>query len=249
MATKKRNKKGGNVSLDTATAEGFVQPVAQNLTALQDTAREKLAASQEEAGNQFSGLQDQAGNQFSGLQDKAKNFIPDLSVNGVLKKAFRLNDEQLEALGKANPSILQKAFLESLNEKKWALVTSALGFLPFIGQDFLAAKSVYKEATEVLSDSTKKIQAFLPKTSLSESEGIEMQDLNPTTAVTAGGARARNSNAILRRIEKSKKAFHNTNKGNATFGKGNATFGKGNATFGKTKKPSKTRKQKRMRRV
>lgn len=242
MATKKRNKKGGKVSLGSATAEGFVQPVAQNLTALQDTAREKLAASQEQVGKQFSGLQEQAGKQFSGLQEQVKSFIPEMSVNGVLKKAFGLNDEQLAALGKADPSILQRAFWESLNEKKWALVTSALGFLPFIGQDFLAAKSVYKEATEVLSDSTKKIQAFLPKTSVSESVGIEMQDLNPTTAVTAGGARARNSNAILRRIEKSKKAFHNPNKSNATFGKGNTTFGK-------TKKPRKTRKQKRMRRV
>ena len=224
--TIKYNKKGG-----------FANPVAQKLASVQEQAGKHFSGLQEQAGKNISGLQEQAGKQFSGLKGQVKSFIPEMSVNGVLKKAFGLNDEQLAALGKADPSILQRAFWESLNGKKWALVTSALGFIPFIGQDFLAAISVYKEATEVLSDSTKKIQALLPKTSVSESGGIEMQDLSAsaTTAVTAGGARARNSNSILRRIEKSKKVFHNTNKSNATFGK--------------SKKPSKTRKQKRMRRM
>ena len=187
--TIKYNKKGG-----------FANPVAQ-----------KLASVQEQAGKQFSGLQEQAGKQFSGLKEQFNSLIPEMSVNGVLKKAFGLNDEQLAALGKADPSILQHAFWESLNEKKWALVTSALGFIPFIGQDFLAAKSVYKEVMEVLNDSTKKIQAFLPKTDSSD-EGIELQDINPSSPIVKRGGRLINSNAILRRIEKSKRVFHKTNK-------------------------------------
>jgi hypothetical protein len=132
-----------------------------------------------------------------------------MSVTGLLKKAFGLNDEQLEALGKADPAILQRAFWQSLNEKKWALVTSALGFIPFIGQDFLAAKSVYREAKEVLTDSTKKIQDFLPKT---DEMGIEMQNLSSPSPIAMGGSKRKNSSAILRRIEKSKKAFYKTNK-------------------------------------
>ena len=186
--TKKRNKKGGLVNT------------------------ENLAGLQEQAGSQLSGLQEQAGKQFSGLQGQVKSLIPQMSVTGLLKKAFGLNDEQLEALGKADPAILQRAFWQSLNEKKWALVTSALGFIPFIGQDFLAAKSVYREAREVLTDSTKKVQAFLPK---SDEMGIEMQNLSspsPSLVATGGGTKRKNSTTILRRIEKSKKAFHKTNK-------------------------------------
>ena len=68
-----------------------------------------------------------------------------------------------------------------------------------------------KEATEVLSDSTKKIQAFLPKTDSSD-EGIELQDINPSSPIVKRGGRLINSNAILRRIEKSKRVFHKTNK-------------------------------------
>jgi hypothetical protein len=222
---------------------------SEQLASIQGNASEKLASIQGNASEKLASIQGNASEKLASIQGQVNSLLPEMSVNGVLKKVFGLNDEQLSALGKADPSILQKAFWQSLNEKKWALITSALGFIPFIGQDFLAAKSVYKEATEVLSESTKKIEAMLPKIS---SEGVEMQQLSasPTTVVPKGGSRARNSNAILRRIEKSKKAFHNTNKSNATFGKSNATFGKSNATFGKSnatfgksKKPRKTRRR------
>ena len=208
--TKKRNKKGGLIN--TANLAGLQEQAGSQLSGLQNTASQKFAGLQEQAGSQLSGLQEQAGKQFSGLQGQVKSLIPQMSVTGLLKKAFGLNDEQLEALGKADPAILQRAFWQSLNEKKWALVTSALGFIPFIGQDFLAAKSVYREAKEVLTDSTKKVQAFLPK---SDEMGIEMQNLSspsPSLVATGGGTKRKNSTTILRRIEKSKKAFHKTNK-------------------------------------
>ena len=208
--TKKRNKKGGLVN--TANLAGLQEQAGSQLSELQNAASQKFAGLQEQAGSQLSGLQEQAGKQFSGLQGQVKSLIPQMSVTGLLKKAFGLNDEQLEALGKADPAILQRAFWQSLNEKKWALVTSALGFIPFIGQDFLAAKSVYREAKEVLTDSTKKVQAFLPK---SDEMGIEMQNLSspsPSLVATGGGTKRKNSTTILRRIEKSKKAFHKTNK-------------------------------------
>jgi len=205
--TKKRNKKGGLIN--TANLAGLQNTANQNFAGLQEQAGSQFSGLQEQAGKQFSGLQEQAGKQFSGLQGQVKSLIPQMSVTGLLKKAFGLNDEQLEALGKADPAILQRAFWQSLNEKKWALVTSALGFIPFIGQDFLAAKSVYREAREVLTDSTKKVQAFLPKT---DEMGIEMQNLSSPSPIAMGGSNRKNSSAILRRIEKSKKAFYKTNK-------------------------------------
>ena len=217
--TKKRNKKGGLVN--TENLAGLQEQAGSQLSGLQEQAGKQFAGLQEQAGKQFAGLQEQAGSQLSGLQEQAgkkfsglrgqvKSLIPQMSVTGLLKKAFGLNDEQLEALGKADPAILQRAFWQSLNEKKWALVTSALGFIPFIGQDFLAAKSVYREAKEVLTDSTKKVQAFLHK---SDEMGIEMHNLSsPSLVATGGGTKRKNSTTILRRIEKSKKAFHKTNK-------------------------------------
>jgi hypothetical protein len=208
--TKKRNKKGGLIN--TANLTGLQNTASQKFAGLQEQAGSQFSGLQEQAGSQLSVLQEQAGKQFSGLQGQVKSLIPQMSVTGLLKKAFGLNDEQLEALGKADPAILQRAFWQSLNEKKWALVTSALGFIPFIGQDFLAAKSVYREAREVLTDSTKKVQAFLPK---SDEMGIEMQNLSsssPSPIAMGGGTKRKNSTAILRRIEKSKKAFHKTNK-------------------------------------
>ena len=140
-------------------------------------------------------MQGKASEQLTELQGQAKSMIPDITVSSFLKKAFQLTQEQLDALLESNSIVLTEAFWDSLNKEKWALLTSAAGFIPFIGQDFLAAKSMWRESREVLKHTAEKITSNLPKTS------------EPQQALRGGG----NSNAILRRIEKSKRQFYTTN--------------------------------------
>lgn len=165
----------------------------------------------------------------------------DSSLTSMLLRIFGITKEQLAALGQVNVSQLKGILWSTLKEKSFGISTALLAFVPFIGEYFLAGKALYKEGEDVKEAIIEKIKSQIPEVKIPAAE-IEMQDFSipksiPTaTALTKGGARARNTNAILRRIEKSKKAFHNTNKSNTTFGKSNNTFGK-------SKKPRKTRRR------
>jgi hypothetical protein len=183
------------------------------------------------------------------VQEEEQIHLPegDSSVTNMLLKIFGIDKTELEALGKVKVSQLKGILLSTLKDNAVGISTALLAFVPVIGEYFLAGKALYKEGEDVKDSVMKKIRDKI-KSQIPEAE-IEMQDLSTIpiatpvkTELAKGGARKRNSNAILRRIEKSKRAFHNTNKGNATFGKGNATFGK-------AKKPRKTRKLQRRRRV
>jgi hypothetical protein len=182
----------------------------------------------------------------------------DSSLTSMLLRIFGITKEQLAALGQVNVSQLKGILWSTLKEKSFGISTALLAFVPFIGEYFLAGKALYKEGEDVKEAIIEKIKSQIPEVKIPEVKipeaEIEMQDFSIPksipTELTKGGARARNTNAILRRIEKSKKAFHNTNKSNTTFGKSNTTFGKSNTTFGKSnttfgksKKPRRTRRR------
>jgi hypothetical protein len=184
------------------------------------------------------------------VQEEDQIHLPegDSSLTNALLTIFGINKEELAALGEVNVSQLKDILWSTLKEKSFGISTALLAFVPFIGEYFLAGKAVYAEGEKVKEAIIAKIKSQIPHVKIPEAE-IEMKDLSIPTATAAatpiatplstrGGSRKRNTNAILRRIEKSKRAFHNTNKSNATFGKGNATFGK-------TKKPRKTRRLQR----
>jgi len=162
----------------------------------------------------------------------------DSSLTSMLLRIFGITKEQLAALGQVNVSQLKGILWSTLKEKSFGISTALLAFVPFIGEYFLAGKALYKEGEDVKEAIIEKIKSQIPEVKIPEVKipeaEIEMQDFSipksiPTaTELTKGGARARNTNAILRRIEKSKKAFHNTNK---------------------AKKPRKTRRLQRGRRV
>jgi hypothetical protein len=202
------------------------------------------------------------------VQEEDQIHLPegDSSLTNALLTIFGIDERELAALGEVNVSQLKDILWSTLKEKSFGISTALLAFVPFIGEYFLAGKAVYAEGEKVKEAIIAKIKSQIPHVKISEvtplpKAEIEMKDLSipkataaatpiataaatpiATPLSTRGGSRKRNPNAILRRIEKSKKAFHNTNKSNATFGKGNATFGK-------TKKPRKTRRLQRGRRV
>jgi hypothetical protein len=168
----------------------------------------------------------------------------DSSLTSMLLRIFGITKEQLAALGQVNVSQLKGILWSTLKEKSFGISTALLAFVPFIGEYFLAGKALYKEGEDVKEAIIEKIKSQIPEVKIPEVKipevkipeaEIEMQDFSipksiPTaTELTKGGARARNTNAILRRIEKSKKAFYNTNKSNTTFGK--------------SKKPRRTRRR------
>jgi hypothetical protein len=170
----------------------------------------------------------------------------DSSVTNMLLKIFGIDKTELEALGKVKVSQLKGILLSTLKDNAVGISTALLAFVPFIGEYFLAGKALYKEGEDVKDSVMKKIrdkinlqipdvkipEVSIPKSlPLAATTAIPVQTVAPTVAptlVSQGGASKRNSNAILRRIEKSKKAFHNTNK---------------------AKKPRKTRRLQRGRRV
>jgi hypothetical protein len=176
------------------------------------------------------------------VQEEEQIHLPegDSSLTNALLRIFGINKTQLAALGKVNVSQLKGILWSTLKEKSFGISTALLAFVPFIGEYFLAGKALYKEGEDVKETIIAKIKSQIPDVKIPEAE-IEMQALSTAPIATAtpiaipiatplsrGGARARNTNAILRRIEKSKKAFHNTNK---------------------AKKPRKTRRLQRGRRV
>jgi hypothetical protein len=167
------------------------------------------------------------------------------SLTNALLRILGIDKKELEALGEVNVSQLKGVLLSTLKDNAVGISTALLAFVPFIGEYFLAGKAVYAEGEKVKESVMKKIRdkikLQIPEVKIPEAE-IEMQNfstipqslpiatpLQTETVIAKGGARARNTNAILRRIEKSKKAFHNTNKSNASFGK--------------SKKPRKTRRR------
>lgn len=166
----------------------------------------------------------------------------DSSLTNMLLKIFGITKEQLEALGEVNVSQLKGILWSTLKEKSFGISTALLAFVPFIGEYFLAGKALYKEGEDVKEAIIAKIKLQIPEAKidiptladvtpdLSIRQSLPLAAATPiaTPLSTRGGARARNTNAILRRIEKSKKAFHNTNK---------------------AKKPRKTRRLQRGRRV
>jgi hypothetical protein len=161
----------------------------------------------------------------------------DSSLTSMLLRIFGITKEQLAALGQVNVSQLKGILWSTLKEKSFGISTALLAFVPFIGEYFLAGKALYKEGEDVKEAIIEKIKSQIPEVKIPEVKipeaEIEMQDFSIPksipTELPKGGARARNTNAILRRIEKSKKAFYNTNKSNTTFGK--------------SKKPRRTRRR------
>jgi len=180
---------------------------SKKINTLKDQTLEQVNTLQGQASEKINTLKDQTLGQVNALKEKASTLVPKMTVTDFLKNKFELNDEQLEALSKADPSILQQAFWESLDEKKWPLFTSALALIPFFGQDVLALKSAWNEANEVLKKTKQKIVEQLP--SITEKSIANARD---SMLLQQGGSHSKKSNAILMRIEKSKKMFHNTNK-------------------------------------
>jgi len=177
------------------------------INTLKDQMLKQVNTLQRQASKKIGTLEDQTLKQVNALKEKTSTLVPKMTVTDFLKNTFKLNDEQLEELSKADPSILQQAFWKSLDKKKWALFTSALALIPFIGQDVLAMKSAWKEGKEVLEETKEEILKQLP--SIPPIPEVITENSIP---LQQGGSRSKKSNAILMRIEKSKKMFHNTNK-------------------------------------
>jgi len=170
--------------------------------------------------------------------DGSKN---DDSIVNVLLKIFGIDKKELEALGEVNVSQLKGILFATLKEQSVGITTALLAFVPFIGEYFLAGKAVYAQGEKVKESIIKKIKDSIPRVDLPNIPQVpqiqipqvpqmppmppmpqvpqvlttpEYQTLlpSPSQEVIKGGGRPKSSITILRRIEKSKQQFHNTNK-------------------------------------
>jgi len=166
-----------------------------------------------------SGVLSYLSSSVSSLNDALASAIgPYINVNALLKR-LGFTDNDIKDFRGLNPSIVKEMIISVAYKNKVNLGIVVASLAPFVGEYALAAKNFYATNMEMIEQFKKevrsRIHAVVPK-KMPQLQGPQLQVpqlQGPQLQVPQlGGKRAKRTLSTLKRCDKSKKMFFNTNK-------------------------------------
>jgi len=157
--------------------------------------------------------------------------IPKISVKDLLAKSTGLSDEELNSLMNADSSMIFETVLGTLKSNFWGLLATLSTLIPGFGAEILAFFKIKDKFVDLQQEIAKKIvekievikeaQANISVPTVQAQVIPKYDEILPSATPSAtpsaqlvrrGGSHVKRSYKILKRLEKSKKLFYNTNK-------------------------------------